>query len=77
MIVSSCSTQRLWLTLLETTRKLARDHGILGELYSGHISNRLTELTDDIQRIYKKVYRIGGFMLHSELILTCVFLRLD
>jgi len=51
----SYSTQRLWLTLLETTRKLARDHGILGELYGGQISNRLTELTDDIQRIYKKV----------------------
>jgi len=49
------STQRLWLTLLESTRKLARDHGILGELYGGQISNRLTELTDDVQRIYKKV----------------------
>ena len=54
-VMCSYSTQRLWLTLLETTRKLARDHGILGELYGGQISNRLTELTDDVQRIYKKV----------------------
>jgi len=53
--VCSYSTQRLWLTLLETTRRLARDHGILGELYGGQMSNRLIELTEDVQRIYKKV----------------------
>jgi len=76
VISCSYSTQRLWLTLLETTRKLARDHSILGELYAGQVSNRLTELTDDIQRIYKKLC-IGGFILHPVLIIICVFLRLD
>jgi len=63
MTLHSYSTQRLWLTLLETTRKLARDHGILGELYGGQISNRLTELTEDIQRIYKKVSCLIHFLL--------------
>ena len=43
--VSSYSTQRLWLTLLDTTRRLARDHGLLGELYAGPISNRPVSYT--------------------------------
>ena len=64
----SYSAQRLWLTLLDSTRKLARDHAVLGELCGGQISNRLTELTDDIQRIYKKVSSL--LSLYSGLFLV-------
>jgi len=52
------STYTIWQTLLGTTRKLGRDHGVLAELYSTHMSNRLTELLDDVQRIYKKVLHL-------------------
>jgi len=49
------STYTIWQTLLSTSRKLGRDHAILAELYSNQMSSRITELTDDMQRIYKKV----------------------
>ena len=49
------STYTIWQTLLGTTRKVGRDHAVLAELYSTHLPNRLTELVEDVQRIYKKV----------------------
>ena len=51
----SYSTYGVWQTLLTVTRKLGRDHGILGELYNGHVHNQLNELVEDVQRVYKKV----------------------
>ena len=49
------STYSIWQTLLGTTRKLGKDHGILGDLYNTQMTIRLTELSEDIQRVYKKV----------------------
>jgi len=60
------STYTIWQTLLGTTRKLGRDHAVLAELYSTQMSNRLTELVDDVQRIYKKV--LSFFLLLSAVV---------
>ena len=52
---SSFSTYSVWQTLLGVTRKLGRDHGVLSELLSNHVSNQLSDLVEDVQRVYKKV----------------------
>lgn len=49
------STYTIWQTLLGTSRKLGRDHAVLADLYSTQMSNRIVEMTEDLQRIYKKV----------------------
>lgn len=41
--------------MLGVTRKLGRDHGVLGELFSTHMSNQLNDLVEDVQRVHKKV----------------------
>lgn len=48
------STYTIWQTLLSTTRKVSKDRGVLGELYSAQIYTKLSELTEDVQRIYKR-----------------------
>ena len=63
------STYTIWQTLLGTTRKLGRDHAVLAELYSTHMSNRLTELVDDVQRIYKKVLLFAAPTSHTIIII--------
>ncbi len=49
------STYTIWQTLLGTTRKMGKDHGVLGDLYNTQMSSRLLELSEDVQRVYKKV----------------------
>ena len=66
------STYTIWQTLLGTTRKLGHDHAVLAELYSTHMSNRLTELVDDLQRVYKKVPFL--FSMLSVVIISSYFM---
>ncbi len=49
------STYTAWQTLLSSTKRQSKDHQVMGELYGSQMSNRFTELMEDIQRMYKKV----------------------
>lgn len=68
------STYTIWQALLGTTRKMGRDHGILSELYNTQMCARLAELSEDIQRIYKKCREM---ILHSHEELTKVLTELQ
>jgi SLIT-ROBO Rho GTPase activating protein len=48
------STYTMWQTFLETTRKLSKDHQTLADIYGGQLYPQLTELSEDLQRMYKK-----------------------
>ena len=72
------STYTIWQTLLGTTRKLGHDHAVLAELYSTHMSNRLTELVDDLQRVYKKVpffFSMLNVVIISSYFMAYIFVR--
>ncbi|ESO06543.1 hypothetical protein HELRODRAFT_160724 [Helobdella robusta] len=64
------STYSIWQTLLSTTKKLGKDHGVLSELYANQMVFRVSELAEDTQRIYKKsmkTYHIyHGESQHAE-----------
>ena len=49
------STFNCWSQLLEITRKQSHDHGILAEICGSHVVNRLIEIQENSQRIFKKV----------------------
>lgn len=44
-----------WQQLVLQTKNLSKDHGALSELYSTHLVSRLSQVTEDVQRIYKRV----------------------
>ncbi|XP_053377967.1 SLIT-ROBO Rho GTPase-activating protein 1-like isoform X3 [Mercenaria mercenaria] len=54
------STFNCWSQLLEITRKQSHDHGILAEICGSHVFNRLSEIQDNSQRIFKKCREIGS-----------------
>ncbi|KAL4227144.1 SLIT-ROBO Rho GTPase-activating protein 1 [Mactra antiquata] len=54
------STFHCWSQLLEITRKQSHDHGILAEICGSHVYNRLSEIQDNSQRIFKKCKDIGS-----------------
>lgn len=49
------STYTCWQTLLASTKRVSKDHAIAGELYNGQMCNRLADLIDDLQRMYRNV----------------------
>lgn len=49
------STYTCWQTLLGSTKRQSKDHAILSELYNLQMSNRLSDIIEDVQRIYKQV----------------------
>ncbi|XP_060578641.1 SLIT-ROBO Rho GTPase-activating protein 1-like [Ruditapes philippinarum] len=54
------STFNCWSQLLEITRKQSHDHGILAEICGSHVFNRLSEIQENSQRIFKKCREIGS-----------------
>ncbi|KAI5692831.1 hypothetical protein M8J75_002013 [Diaphorina citri] len=62
-LVSSFSC---WQHLVAQTKIMSRDHALLSEIYSTHVISRFTQITEDVQRIYKKCRDIG-YELHEEL----------
>jgi len=50
------STYKMWQTMLGITTKESRNHNILAETFSTILSSKFTQLLDDMQRVYKKVY---------------------
>ena len=49
------STFNCWSQLLEITRKQSHDHGILAEICGQHVYNRLAEIQDNSQRLFRRV----------------------
>jgi hypothetical protein len=60
------STFNCWSQLLEITRKQSHDHGILAEICGSHVFNRLSEIQENSQRIFKKVIVIGSMALFGQ-----------
>lgn len=49
------SSYACWQQLVTQTRNLSRDHSALAEVYSTHLVSRLSQVMEDVQRIYKRV----------------------
>ncbi|XP_046387653.1 SLIT-ROBO Rho GTPase-activating protein 1-like isoform X2 [Ischnura elegans] len=60
------SSYSCWQQLLTQTRDLSRDHATLSEVYSNHLTARLSQVMEDVQRIYRKCRDIG-FETHEEI----------
>ncbi|XP_050413172.1 SLIT-ROBO Rho GTPase-activating protein 1 isoform X1 [Patella vulgata] len=54
------STYACWKHLLGITRKQSQDHQKIGEIYSNQVVNRLNEVMENSQRIFKKCRDIGA-----------------
>ena len=37
------------------TRRTSRDHSALSEVYGGHITQRCTQVNEDLQRVFRRV----------------------
>lgn len=53
------SSYACWQQLVTQTRNLSRDHSALAEVYSTHLVARLSQVMEDVQRIYKRVKRVS------------------
>ncbi|XP_064633392.1 SLIT-ROBO Rho GTPase-activating protein 1-like isoform X4 [Lineus longissimus] len=53
------STYTCWQTLLSSTRKLSKDHGLMGEIYGNMMVQRLQDINDDVTMISKRCREIG------------------
>ncbi|XP_022165979.1 SLIT-ROBO Rho GTPase-activating protein 1-like isoform X1 [Myzus persicae] len=56
-----------WQQLVLQTKNLSKDHGALSELYSTHLVSRLSQVTEDVQRIYKRCREIC-YEIHEEIL---------
>ncbi|KAF5305808.1 hypothetical protein FQA39_LY09144 [Lamprigera yunnana] len=61
------SSYACWQQLVTQTKNLSRDHGALSEVYSTHLVNRLSQVMEDVQRIYKRCREIG-YETHEEIL---------
>ena len=58
------SSYACWQHLVAQTKRQARDHAILGEIYSTTVIQRLSQVTEEVQRIYRRVMTSVSF-IHS------------
>ena len=49
------SSMQVWEQLVNQTKKASKDHAALADIYGTHISQRCHNITEDLQRMYKKV----------------------
>ncbi len=49
------SSMQLWEQLVSQTKKSSKDHAALAEIYTTHITQRCSNVNEDLQRMYKKV----------------------
>ena len=49
------SSYSCWQLLMNQTRQESRDRAALSDVYSNVITNKLSRISDDLQRIYKRV----------------------
>ena len=46
---------QVWEQLVNQTKRASKDHAALADIYGTHISQRCNNITEDLQRMYKKV----------------------
>ncbi|XP_030756158.1 SLIT-ROBO Rho GTPase-activating protein 1-like isoform X3 [Sitophilus oryzae] len=61
------SSYACWQQLVSQTKNLSRDHVALSEVYSTHLVSRLSQVMEDVQRIYKRCREIG-YETHEEIL---------
>ncbi|KAL3290004.1 hypothetical protein HHI36_023380 [Cryptolaemus montrouzieri] len=61
------SSYTCWQQLVDQTKNLSKDHVALSEVYSTHLVARLSQVMEDVQRIYKKCREIG-YETHEEIL---------
>ncbi|KAL1129740.1 hypothetical protein AAG570_012684 [Ranatra chinensis] len=61
------SSYSCWQQLVTQTRNLSKDHAALSEIYSVHIVSKLSQVIEDIQRIYRRCREIG-YDMHDEIL---------
>ncbi|KAJ8926951.1 hypothetical protein NQ314_020803 [Rhamnusium bicolor] len=61
------SSYACWQQLVTQTKNLSRDHVALSEVYSTHLVSRLSQVMEDVQRIYKRCREIG-YETHEEIL---------
>ncbi|MCL4124875.1 UNVERIFIED_CONTAM: hypothetical protein GTU68_002909, partial [Idotea baltica] len=61
------SVYNCWQILVNQTKKDARDHSAMADVYLNNIIPRFTQVQEDVQRIYKKCRDIG-YESHEELL---------
>jgi hypothetical protein len=64
---ATMSTYACWKMLLGITRKESQNHSIIGEIYSNQMAQRLQEVMDSTQRIFRKVQpHLSSYCLTTE-----------
>ena len=53
---NALSSTAIWRQLVDEIRKSGRDHGALAEIYNSNITSRCSDIHEDINRMYKKVF---------------------
>lgn len=61
------SSYTCWQQLVTQTKNLSKDHVALSEVYSTHLVARLSQVMEDVQRIYKRCREIG-YETHEEIL---------
>ncbi|XP_054277827.1 SLIT-ROBO Rho GTPase-activating protein 1-like isoform X3 [Macrosteles quadrilineatus] len=61
------STYSCWQQLVTQTKNLSKDHAALSEIYSTHLVSRLSQVIEDVQRIYRRCREIG-YETHEEIL---------
>ncbi|XP_063238687.1 SLIT-ROBO Rho GTPase-activating protein 1-like isoform X2 [Bacillus rossius redtenbacheri] len=61
------SSYSCWQQLVTQTRNLSKDHAALSEVYSTHLVSRLSQVMEDVQRIYRRCREIGH-ETHEEIL---------
>ncbi|KAJ3622933.1 hypothetical protein MTP99_019200 [Tenebrio molitor] len=61
------SSYTCWQQLVTQTKNLSKDHVALSEVYSTHLVSRLSQVMEDVQRIYKRCREIG-YETHEEIL---------
>nr|XP_053635933.1 SLIT-ROBO Rho GTPase-activating protein 1-like isoform X3 [Cherax quadricarinatus]XP_053635934.1 SLIT-ROBO Rho GTPase-activating protein 1-like isoform X3 [Cherax quadricarinatus]XP_053635935.1 SLIT-ROBO Rho GTPase-activating protein 1-like isoform X3 [Cherax quadricarinatus] len=61
------SVYSCWNSLVNQTRKDARDQAAMADVYLNNVIPRFTQVQDDVQRIYKRCREIG-YESHEELL---------
>ncbi|KAK9497370.1 hypothetical protein O3M35_004702 [Rhynocoris fuscipes] len=60
------SSYACWQELVDQTKTLSKDHAALSDIYSIHLVSKLSQVVEDIQRIYKRCREICCEM-HDEI----------
>ncbi|XP_035243645.1 SLIT-ROBO Rho GTPase-activating protein 3 isoform X2 [Anguilla anguilla] len=61
------SSVNCWYLVLNQTRRESRDHATLNDLYTNNVIVRLSQISEDVIRLFKKSKDIG-IQMHEELV---------